>query len=133
MKREQIICLTNLRSGMTFKSQTSIRLGHSTTIINDLDRCSSSIYYQYLDILSTCINSILYQFLDDRSRTLNNLTCSNLVSYRIGQKLYYIAHKDFPLSFNETFRFWVLSSVPGFFGRQTKISSLEVGRTSSNQ
>ena len=85
MEREEIVCLTNLRSSMTFEGQSCIRLRHTATVVYHLDRRATSINHQHLDVLRASIDSVLHQFLNDRSRTLNHLASSNLVGYGIRQ------------------------------------------------
>ena len=84
MQCKKVVCLTDLRGSMTFESQSSISLRHSTSIIYHLNRRSSGINYQHPNRLGTSINSILNQLLNHRSRALDDLTSSNLVGHTIG-------------------------------------------------
>jgi hypothetical protein len=78
--------------GMPFKSKPGISLGHTLTVINHLNKRTPRIGYHDRHTAGTCINRVLHQYLDHRGGTLDNLSCSNLVCDRIGQKMYYILH-----------------------------------------
>ena len=77
---------------MALESKTRIRLRHTFAIINHLDRSTSCIHYRDINMMCPRIYGILNQFLDDTGRTLNDLSCSYLISNRIGKKLDNIRH-----------------------------------------
>ena len=85
---KQIVGLRDLRCSMALERQSCIGLTHTLTIVDNLNRGTTSIHHNHMDGLGTCINRILNQLLDNRSRTLYYLTSSNLVSNTIGKKMY---------------------------------------------
>ena len=83
MQGEEVISLSNLRCGMTFKRQTSVGIRHAFAVVDDLNRRTPCIHHQHMNHVSIGINSILDKFFDDTCRTLNHLACRNLVGNRI--------------------------------------------------
>ena len=84
MQVEKIIGLANLRGCMPFESQTRIGFRHSTTVVDYLDGCPSSIDNDHTHRFSTSIDCILDKFLNNTCRALNHLTSRNLVGYGVG-------------------------------------------------
>ena len=82
---KQIVGLRDLRCSMALERESCISLAHTLTIVDNLNRGTTSIHHNHMDGLGTCINRILNQLLDNRSRTLYYLTSSNLVSNTIGK------------------------------------------------
>ena len=66
---------------MSLEGQTGICVGHSNTIVNNLDEGSSGIFEYNLYVVGLSINGIFNQFFDDRGRALNHLASSNLVGH----------------------------------------------------
>ena len=77
---------------MAFKRQTCISFGHPFTIVYHLNRTLSGIRYQYIYMLRSGINGILHQFFYNRRGTLYHLSCRYLISNRVRQQTYDIAH-----------------------------------------
>ena len=92
MEVEKIISLTNLGRSMALKGQTRIGLGHTFTIVDDLDGRTSGIDYGDVDVLGTGVDSVLDEFLDDRGGALDDLAGRNLVGYGVWKKLDNITH-----------------------------------------
>ena len=78
-----------------------------------------------VDMPRTGIDGVLNQLLDDGGRSLDDLSRRYLVGNGIGEELDDVTHDFFFLRLLA----WGFSSVPAFLGRQTKMSSLERGRT----
>ena len=64
---------------MALKAQDGIVRAHSTAIVNDLNKRSSGIQNDYLNVRSPCIHRILHQLLHHGSRPLHHLPRSNHV------------------------------------------------------
>ena len=132
MEGEEVVSLADLRCRMALESQTGVRLRHALSVVDDLDRGAPCVDNDHTDGLRTSIDSILHEFLDHRGWSLDHLTSRNLVGNAVGKELYDVAHSGKVVGmvgFGASLRFCIFSSVPSFFGRQLKMSSLEMGRT----
>lgn len=79
MKVEEIVSLPDFRGSMTLKGQACVGLGHTMTIVDDLNGGSPGINDNDVDVSGTSIDSVLNQLLDNRSWALNDLASGYLV------------------------------------------------------
>ena len=64
---------------MPFESHTGIRLGHTLSIIDHLDQCTTGILYIHLNMSGSGIHRVFHQLFHDRGRTLDNLARRYLI------------------------------------------------------
>ena len=72
---------------MLFKGHARIRRTHPDAIINHLDKLTTCLTQNNLNLRGMCINAVFEQLLNDAGRTLHDFARCNLISDRIREEM----------------------------------------------